>query len=665
MSAMGMGMGAGIYGGGRGIGHNANTEEISPKVRDWYLLSRLLKLLLPQWLPVSASLVCSLVSTALQIINPLIISSAIDVYFLKRAPKASFLAALLPQNSSKGIAFLAALYFCGLVSILLIDSTQNYLAQWTGQMAMAELRRKLLRHLHRLPISFYDVTPAGRLVTRVTTDVEALSDLFANGVVALLANLATTLFFLGVLFWLNWRMTLVLAAVIPLFIVLTTYFRRIITRSQQKVRVLLARINAFIAEHSNGIYVVHLFNRQKACLGAFDDVNHAYMVAGYEWVMANAWFMPSIGLLGTVSQAGLLVSGASLLHGGGLSVGTLVAFLMWGPRYLRPIQDISERYSILQTSIVSAEKVFALLDTEAPEELEEEALVQSSGVGIAFENVWFAYKPDHWVLKDVSFQIREGEMLAIVGHTGAGKTTLSNLLLRFYRAQRGTIRVGGADIGQMHSSDLRRQFGVVLQDTYVREGTILDNIRFGSDEVSSEDARRAAREIGLESMMAGSPDGLDTWVHERGDNLSTGQKQMIAFARALALDPTYLLLDEATSSIDVETEARIRGAMGRLFQNCTSIVIAHRLSTVLTADRILVMHKGQVAESGNHEELLAKRSLYWRLFQIQFGYQSRSDESAGRGPTQDELTEDEAIQDERTIAAPASGGNGNGLRHAH
>lgn len=665
MSAMGMGigMGGGMYGGGRGIGGNANAEEIFVKVRDWYLLSQLLKLLLPQWLPVAASLLCSLASTALQIINPLIISSAIDVYFLRRAPKADFLTALLPHNSSKGIAFLASLYCCGLVSILIIDSTQNYLAQWTGQTAMAELRRQLLKHLHRLPISFYDVTPAGRLVTRVTTDVEALNDLFANGVVALLANLATTLFFLGVLFWLNWRMTLVLAAVLPLFIVLTMYFRRIITRSQQRVRVLLARINAFIAEHSNGIYVVHLFNRQKTCLGAFDDVNHAYMVAGNEWVTANAWFMPSIGLLGTISQAGLLVTGASLLHGGSLSVGTLVAFLMWGPRYLRPIQDISERYSILQTSIVSAEKVFALLDTEAPSEIEEAAQVQSNGVGIEFQNVWFSYKPERWVLEDVSFKIRAGEMLAIVGHTGAGKTTLSNLLLRFYRPQRGTIRVGGADIAQMHSDDLRRQFGVVLQDTYVREGTILDNIRFSSDEISEEDARRAAREIGLEAMMADSPDGLDTWVHERGDNLSTGQKQMIAFARALVLDPNYLMLDEATSNIDVETEARIRGAMGRLFEGRTSIVIAHRLSTVLTADRILVMHKGQLAESGNHEELLAMRGLYWRLFQIQFGFQNRPDEPA-KG-ADDELIGDEAIQLEKELAAATITGNGNGRRRAH
>jgi ATP-binding cassette, subfamily B, multidrug efflux pump len=282
----------------------------------------------------------------------------------------------------------------------------------------------------------------------------------------------------------------------------------------------------------------------------------------------------------------------------------------------------------LQTSIVSAEKVFALLDTDAPAETGNHVAFTKMGNDISFENVSFAYKQDRWVLNDVSFHIRAGEMLAIVGHTGAGKTTLSNLLLRFYGPQRGVIRIGGTDIWEMHPSELRRQFGVVLQDTYVREGTILDNIRFGSETLTAEDALRAARQIGLDTMAQDLPDGLETRVQERGDNLSSGQKQMIAFARALAHDPAYLLLDEATSNIDVETEVRIRRALGHLLAGRTSIVIAHRLSTVLSADRILVMHKGRVAEMGNHEELLARRGLYWRLFQIQFGHQYGAEEQA-------------------------------------
>jgi ATP-binding cassette, subfamily B, multidrug efflux pump len=643
---------------GRPLGQQGRTgfnEEVSTEVRDWYLLSRILRLLAPYWFAVGASLACSLTSTLLQILNPLILSVAIDVYFLRHRPSGGPLAHLLPAGSTQGIALLSLMYLSVLGLTLAIDSTQNFLAQWTGQMAMADLRRKLLKHLHRLPISYYDVTPAGRLVTRLTTDIEALNDLFANGIVALLANAVMTIFFLAAMFRVNSHLTLVLAAVIPIFLFLSTVFRQIITKSQQRVRILLARINAFIAEHVNGIYVVHLFNRQLPSLEMFDTINRAHMEASKEWVTANAWFMPSIELLGTISQAGLLITGAYLLRGGHLTIGTLVAFLQYGSRFLRPIQEISERYGILQTSIVSAEKVFSLLDTEAPEELQERSGVEPRGAAIAFEHIWFAYKPGRWVLNDVNFHIREGEMLAIVGHTGAGKTTLSNLLLRFYRPQRGTIRMGGIDIGDMHSSDLRGQFGVVLQDTYVREGTILDNIRFGSETLTDEDAQRAAREIGLEAMMQHLPDGLDTWVHERGDNLSTGQKQMIAFARALAHDPLYLLLDEATANIDVETEARIRSAMVRLLEGRTSIVIAHRLSTVLTADRILVMHKGRVAETGNHEELLAMRGLYWRLFQIQFGFQYGAEGAAER--------ESNGTKDGARNASHDSAGNGYALGH--
>jgi ATP-binding cassette, subfamily B, multidrug efflux pump len=627
VSPQGVGLVGGNYGKRSAPANGSNAEEISTNVRDWYLLSRLLRLLAPYWLSMLLSFLCSLSSTLLQVFNPLVISLAIDVYFLRRAPKLSILAGHLPKDSRSGIMVLSAFYLAGIGLSLLIDSAQNYLAQWTGQMSMAELRRRLLRHLHRLPMSYFDVTPAGRLVTRLTTDIEALNDLFANGIVALLANLVATLFFLGLLFGISWRMTLVLAAVIPFFVALTAYFRRLITRSQQKIRVLLARINAFIAEHSNGIHVVHLFNRQRQSLAAFDAINHEYMVASKEWVTANAWFLPSIGLLGTISQAGLLITSAYLLQHGMLTVGTLVAFLMWGPRYLRPILEISERYGVLQTSIVSAEKVFALLDTEAPAEPNLTAGIAPGNADIAFHNVWFAYKPGRWVLTDVNFTVRDGEMLAIVGHTGAGKTTLSNLLLRFYRPQRGSIRIGGVDIEDMRSCDLRKRFGVVLQDTYVREGTILDNICFASETLTEEDARRAAKALGLDEMLECLPERLDTWVRERGDNLSTGQKQMIAFARALAHDPKILLLDEATSNIDVETETRIRRALARLLENRTTIVIAHRLSTVLAADRILVMHKGRVAEIGRHEELLAKRGLYWRLFQIQFGQQEEPAEN--------------------------------------
>jgi ATP-binding cassette subfamily B protein len=547
---------------------------------------------------------------------------AIDVYFLRHAPVSPFLIHWLPADAHKGVLLLSGCFLFGLFLSLVMETLQNFLAQWTGQLAMADLRQRLVEKLHLLPINFYDVTPVGRMVTRLTTDVEALSDLFSNGIVSILANVVMTLVFLGGMVSLNGRMTLVLGAVLPLFVVLTIVFRRMITRSQQRVRVLIARINSFIAEHVSGIAIVQLFNREETSLQAFDEVNRAHMDASKQWVIANAWFLPSIELLGTLSQSGLLVMGAYLLAGRHLTVGTLVAFLQYGTRFLRPIQEISERYGILQTSIVSAEKVFDLLDTEVPPVEEGHLAVSSHAATIEFDHVWFAYKNDNWVLKDVSFRVEPGQMLAIVGHTGAGKTTLSNLLLRFYQPQRGTIRIGGVDVRELRLSDLRRQFGVVLQDPYLREGTVLDNVRFGDDNLAESDLKDAIHTIGLDSVMQQLPDGLDTWVQERGDNLSSGQKQLIAFSRALAHHPRYLLLDEATSNIDLETEARLREALNPLLNGRTSIVIAHRLSTILAADTILVMHRGQVAEQGNHEELMALRGLYWRLYQIQLGHQT-------------------------------------------
>jgi ATP-binding cassette subfamily B multidrug efflux pump len=596
-------------------------EETTGKVRDWYLLTRLLKLMIPYWITVLGSLVASLATTLLQFVNPLVLSIAIDTYFLHRPPKVQWILHTLPSDPHRGLFVLSILWFLVLALTLVVEAAQAYLAQWTGQMAMADLRRTLLKHLHGLPISYYDTTPAGRLVTRVTTDVEALNDLFSNGIVSILANVVMTLFFLIAMLGLSSRMTLVLATVLPVFVVLTIIFRSIITASQQRVRILLARINAFIAEHVSGITVVQLFNRQEAILANFDIVNREHMDASKEWVTANAWFLPSIDLMGTISQAGLLFTGAYLLHHGQLTIGTIVAFLQYGSRFLRPIQEISERYGVLQTSIVSAEKVFVLLDLPLLSLSGTETIRRDGPSTIEFDHVWFAYKESQWVLRDVSFQIDPGEMLAIVGHTGAGKTTLSNLLLRFYEPQRGIIRIGGIDIRNIAPSDLRRQFGVVLQDPYVREGTILENIRFGSEELSHEEIMSAVKHVGLDEQTSDLPDGLNTYIQERGDNLSSGQKQLIAFSRALAHDPSYLVLDEATSNIDVDTESRIRSALGLLLSGRTSIVIAHRLSTILAADKILVMHKGEIAESGNHRELVEQRGIYWRLYQIQFGDQ--------------------------------------------
>ena len=617
-----MGASFGIGGVWRGISRlpgSSAFEDAPGSIRDYSLLRRVLSLLAPYWRGVAVSLLCALGATILQIANPLVISLAIDAYFLHHRPERKLFGLRLPSDPGKGLVLLSAAYLAGLVLSLGFDSVQGYLAQSTGQKAMADLRRNLLAHLHKLSIDFYDRTPTGRLVTRLTTDVEALSDLFSNGIVSILANVVMTLFFLAGIVELSGRLSLVLAAILPMFVVLTTVFRRLITRSQQRVRILLARINSFIAEHVSGITVVQLFNRQQASLAAFDEVNQEHMEASQQWVTANAWFLPSIELLGTFSQAGVLILGSYLLHAGHLTIGTLVAFLQYGTRFLKPIQEISERYGVLQTSLVSAEKVLALLDAPAP------AATGAAWNGpditsIEFDRVWFAYKPGRWVLEDVSFRLEPGQMLAIVGHTGAGKTTLSNLLLRFYEPGRGRIRLGNREICTLQTSELRRQFGVVLQDTYVCEGTILENIRFGAEDMTDGQVRWAARQIGLDEIFRRHPRGLETRVQERGGNLSAGEKQLIALARALAHNPKYFIMDEATSNIDLATEARIRRALGLILDDRTSVVIAHRLSTVLAADQILVLHKGKTAEIGNHETLIARRGIYWHLFQLQFGH---------------------------------------------
>jgi ATP-binding cassette subfamily B protein len=484
--------------------------------------------------------------------------------------------------------------------------------------------------LQQLNVAFFDANPVGRLVTRVTTDVEALSELFSNGVVGLIANLVMVVFFLGAMLFLSARLTMILAFLLPVFLTLTVIFRRFVTPTQQRVRILIARINAMIAEHISGIAVLQLFNRQETSAEEFDSINKQHRTASKGWVTANSWFMPAVDLMGTIAQAGLLLVGSWLLHDGRLSVGILVAFLQYGAKFLRPIQDVSERYSVLQAGIVSAERVFRLLDTKPPARRPvTPAGLVPAGADIEFDHVWFAYQGENWVLRDVSFRIAEGESVAVMGHTGAGKTTLISLLLRFYEPQKGAIRLGGIDIRTLSVESLRSQFGIVLQDTYVHEGSILANIEFGLENAPTDAAREAARRVGLVGLKGTLPGGLDTRVTERGDNLSAGQKQLVGFARALGRNARLLILDEATSDIDMETESRIQRALAGLLRGRTSITIAHRLSTVLSVDRIVVMHRGAVRDLGTHRELIAKRGLYWRLYQLQFGSPDyRASESA-------------------------------------
>ena len=618
MAGGGWGLGLGM-GAGRGAPGAAHPEEQAGRVEDWALLWRLLGLLRPRAGQVICSVACAIADIGLQILGPLVISLAIDGYFSHRA--GAHPARWLPSDAVQGLTLLAAMYLAILLASVTVQTLQAYLAVSTGQGAMAQLREALFAHLQRLDIAFYDGNPNGRLVTRVTNDVEALSELFSNGIVGVLANIVMVVLFLLAMLRMSPRLTAVLALILPGFVALTYFFRRKMTPAQQRVRILIARLNAMLAEHINGIAVLHLFNRQAESKREFDGLNRDHMAASMGWVTANSWFLPSVELMGTISQGGLLWAGSALLGGTGgrLTLGVLVAFLQYGAKFLRPIQDLSERYGILQTGIVSAERVFRLLDTSPPEP-RPAARLAPEGTEVEFDHVWFAYRGEEWVLRDVSFRVPAGESLAVVGHTGAGKTTLTNLLLRFYAPQRGTIRLGGVDIAEIEPHALRRKFGVVLQDTYLREGSIGDNIRFGSG-AGAEAARTAAQHAQLDALLTALPQGLDEPVAERGNNLSSGQKQLVGIARAICRDPDLLILDEATSGVDVETEARVQRAVHQLLHGRTSIVIAHRLSTVLRANRILVLHKGTVRESGTHAELIAVRGLYWRLYRLQFGAQ--------------------------------------------
>jgi ATP-binding cassette subfamily B protein len=598
---------------------SASSEEVSARLNDWAVLWRLLLLLSPYWLEVAASVALALFATALQIVNPLLLSIAIDTCFLHHAPEIDLLRAWLPKDERAALLTLSVLFLAGLALTFLCESLHGYFAQSSGQKAMADLRQRIVAHLHRLPVAFYDVTPVGRLVTRATSDVEALNELYTNGIVSVLAKSIIAFFFLAAMLRLNLQLSLVLAALFPIFAIITLHFRRIITRSQQYGRILLARINSFIAENVGGIDIVHLFNRQAPHLQRFDEMNSAYNTTSMHWVTANAWFMPILEILGTFAQAALLFIGAWQLQDGKLTLGVIVAFLQYSTLFLRPIQEIGERYGVLQSSVVSAEKVFGLLDVPLPGSQDEARAPALPHAEIEFDHVWFGYKPGEWVLRDLSFKVAAGESMAIVGHTGAGKTTIVNLLLRFYEPQRGVIRVGGVDSRDIPAAALRRRFGVVLQESYVREGSILDNLCFGAPECDEARVRHAAGQIGLLAMTEHFSDGLLTPVQERGDNLSSGQKQLIGMARALARESDLLILDEATAHVDSQTEARMQKALETFLQGRTSVIIAHRLATILRADTIIVMHNGRLAESGNHSALLQRRGLYWRFCQLQYG----------------------------------------------
>jgi ATP-binding cassette, subfamily B, multidrug efflux pump len=595
-------------------------EEVLGKAYDSRLMRRLLVYMRPYWKLVAVSLVFLLAQSVLQVIGPLITKVAVDRYLDPSAQsRPTFLDPMLPTDPWIGLGKLGLLYLAVIGGTFVTEFAQMYLMQYTGQLAMFDLRRQLMEHLQGLDLAFFDANPVGRLVTRVTSDVDVLNELFSSGLVTILGDVLVLSFIVAVMFQLSPLLTGIMLAVMPFVILVTVVFRRSVTQSYRRIRLAVARINAYLQEHITGIAVLQLFNRERRSQAEFDDVNRQHMIAYKDAITAYGWFYPVIEFLSMLALAGILTYGGFRVTAGRLTLGVIASFLQYGLRFFRPIQDLSEKYNILQSAMASSERIFKLLDTKAsvlapsqPHPVPEEI------APIEFDRVWFAYKNEDWVLRDVSFRIQPGETVAVVGHTGAGKTTLISLLLRFYDVQKGAVRIGGRDVREFDPLELRRQFGVVLQDPYLFTGTLEENIRLGTEAIAREEVQTAAEQVNLLEFIHGLPEGFEHPIRERGSGLSTGQKQLISFARALAHNPRYLILDEATSSVDTETEYRVREALNRMVEGRTSIIIAHRLSTIQRADRILVMHKGRLRESGTHQQLLALRGIYWKLYQLQY-----------------------------------------------
>jgi len=606
-------------------------EEVAGKIYDGRLMRRLLQYAWPYRTEIFFSLILLMVNSSVQVAGPLLTKLAVDRYLAPDSHRViSFLDPYLSTEAWTGISQISLIYLAATVIGLFSNFGQSYLMQKTGQLAMFRLRREIMEHLQRVDIAYYDRNPAGRLLTRVTTDIDALNELFASGLVAIIGDLLILLFLLLAMGQMSIGMTLILLAVSPVILLVTLNFRRQVQVSFKRIRVAVARINSYMQEHLTGMTVVQLFNREKRSSEEFAGANNEHMIAFKDSIHAYGWFYPGIEFAGVLGLVGLLSYGGYRIQNNELTLGVLVAFFQYGLRFYRPIQDLSEKYNVLQQAMTSAERVFDLLDTRPAIAVPDSPKsVPGPGAGIEFDHVWFAYKDEQWILRDLNLQVRPGETIAIVGHTGAGKTTITNLLLRFYDIQKGAIRIGGTDIRDVSPTELRKHFGVVLQDPYLFTGSIADNIRLGTSSITDSQIEEAARQVNLLDYIEALPGGFQHEVRERGAGLSTGQKQLVSFARALAHNPRFLILDEATSSVDTETEIRVREALSRLLEGRTSIVIAHRLSTIQRADRIAVMHKGELREVGTHQELLSRRGIYWKLYQLQYKDQEVSSSPQG------------------------------------
>jgi ATP-binding cassette subfamily B multidrug efflux pump len=606
---------------------SAREEAPLGRAYDSKLMGRLVKYLRPYKAAVVVSLVLLVLHSLLGVSGPYLTKVAVDRYLAPTPSEVSFLDFLLPEDPVDGIIVIALLYLTTLLVAFLSRYFQVHVMNLTGQRVMHELRREIFAKLQRLSVPYFDRQPIGRVVTRVTTDVDVLNELFTSGVVAIAGDILTLVFAFGVMLYLSPGLTLALLSIAPLTALVSFLFRKHARAGFRDTRVAVAKINSFLQETFTGISEIQLFNHEQAALEDFAAINEEHRRANYRTIRAHALFYPMIELIGVSGLAMLIFFGGKWVVEGTLTLGVVLAFMQYGTRVFRPIQDLAEKYNILQSAMAGAERIFQLLDMDdSTAETADGEPLSTSELSVEFRNVWFAYNDEDWVLQDVSFTAKPNEMLAVVGHTGAGKTTLVSLLQRFYEIQKGTILVGGRDIQDWPVQQLRKQFSIVLQDPYLFAGSIADNIGMNSPEIDRDAIRKAAANAHLAKYVESLPLGYDELMLERGASLSSGRKQLVGFARALAHARPFLILDEATSSVDSETEHDIRETVSTLLTGRTSIVIAHRLSTIRRADRILVMHKGHVAEIGTHQDLLAKGGIYSRLYQLQ--YLSESPKSA-------------------------------------
>jgi ATP-binding cassette subfamily B protein len=672
------------------------------KVYDSQLIRRLGHYLKPYWWQAAISAVSVTLKSLSDVAGPYLVKVGIDRYLTgKPGPATTWLTRRLSPDPWNGITQLAEIYICALISAFLFEFIQTYLMQWVGQKIMFDLRRDIFRHMQHLHVGFFDVHAVGRLVTRLTSDVDAINEMFTGGILAIVDDFFTLTIMGVVMLSINWWLALLAFAVLPLILFVTRIFRNSVRESYRRVRAAIARINSFTQEHISGMAVVQLFNREERAFTDFEVVNRQHMIAFKDTIFAYALYYPAVDLLSVVAIALVLWRGGFGVLSGSVTIGVLTMFNMYSLRFWRPIQDLSDKYNILQAAMAACERIFKLLDT-APEIVSPaNPRVGDGSNRIEFRHVWFTYQkltpeqrtavllasapkrgasgangagftdaaglnpyaavsgrafardgecpdgatgtPDcvslaslkdiDWILKDVSFTIEPGHTVAIVGHTGAGKTTLTSLMMRFYDVTAGQILLDGIDLREHDLNELRRHFAVVLQDPFLFTGTIAENIRLGNESIAESGLVQAARDVNVLDFIESLPGKFDEPVQERGNSLSTGQKQLINFARALAYNPRILILDEATSSVDTDTELRIRGALERMVEGRTSVLIAHRLSTVQRADVILVMHKGQLREMGSHQQLLAHRGLYWKLYQLQYKDQEVSVAGARPHPT--------------------------------